>query len=107
LFNTETFVAGQTVIHEGEQGEKFYLIARGRVEITRGNGEERKRLAVLEDGDHFGEIALLNNVPRNADVTTLTPCVFLTLQRKGLHYVLAKHPEINARVRQTLKDRVR
>ncbi len=107
LFNTETFIAGQTLIHEGEQGEKFYLIVRGRVEITRGADEARKRLAVLEDGDHFGEIALLNNVPRNADVTTLTPCIFLTLQRKGLHYVLSKHPEINARVRQTLKERMR
>ncbi|MGO4347418.1 ABC transporter transmembrane domain-containing protein [Paenibacillus sp. MCAF9] len=108
LFNTETFSAGQPVIHAGDQGEKFYLIARGRVEVSRKDAnaiDGKLRLAILEDGDHFGEIALLNNVPRTADITAITPCVFLTLQRKGLHYVLSKHPEINNRVRQTLKER--
>ncbi|MCQ6562367.1 ATP-binding cassette domain-containing protein [Paenibacillus mendelii] len=108
LFNTETFAAGQPVIYEGDQGEKFYLIARGRVEVTRRSPDaeqERIRLAVLDDGDHFGEIALLENVPRTADVTTLTPSVFLTLQRKVLDYVLSKYPEIDSRVRQTLAER--
>lgn len=108
LFNTETAVAGQPVIAEGEQGEKFYLIARGRVEVSRHNAQAeggKQRLAILEDGDHFGEIALINNVPRTADITAITPCVFLTLQRKGLHYILSKHPEINERVRETLKVR--
>ncbi|MGO4548406.1 ABC transporter transmembrane domain-containing protein [Paenibacillus sp. 2TAB23] len=108
LFNTESFAAKQQVIQAGEQGEKFYLIARGRVEVSRKNTDVeggKQHLAILEDGDHFGEIALLNNVPRTADITALTPCVFLTLQRKGLHYVLSKHPEINDRVRKTLQER--
>ncbi|OXM85704.1 ABC transporter transmembrane domain-containing protein [Paenibacillus rigui] len=108
LFNTETAPVGQTVIYEGEPGEKFYLIARGRVEITKRSADAengRLRLAVLEDGDHFGEIALLENVPRTADVTALTPCVFLTLQRKVLYYVLTQYPEIDAHVRQTIKAR--
>ena len=60
---------------------------------------------MLEDGDHFGEIALLENVTRTADVSTLSPCVFLTLQRKVLYYVLSHYPEIDARVRQTLRER--
>ncbi|WP_134683676.1 ATP-binding cassette domain-containing protein [Brevibacillus migulae] len=108
LFNTETFEAGQAVIHEGEPGEKFYLIARGRVEVTKASPDAEAghiRLAVLEDGDHFGEIALLENVPRTATVTALTPCVCLTLQRKVLVYLLSKHPEIDAYVRDTLKER--
>ncbi|MNZ87948.1 putative multidrug export ATP-binding/permease protein [compost metagenome] len=110
LFHTETFAAGQPVIHEGERGEKFYLIARGQVKISRRDPEspdDHIQIAVLEDGDHFGEIALLDNVPRNADVTAISPSIFLTLQRKELDYVLYKHPEINARVRQTLKERRR
>lgn len=107
LFNTETFSAGQAVIHEGEAGSKFYIIARGKVEISKrplGNAE-RTRLAVLADGDHFGEIALLENIPRTADVTALTECTFLTLQRKVLHYVLSQYPELDARVREKLKER--
>lgn len=108
LFNTETVSAGQPIIQEGDVGEKFYLIARGRVEVTRKAPDTEAgftRLAVLEDGDHFGEIALLEHAPRNATVTALTPCVLLTLQRKVLHYLLAKHPEIDAHVRQTIKER--
>lgn len=108
LFHTETFTAGQPIIHEGEPGETFYLIVRGKVEITKVSPEAdtgRIRLAVLEDGDHFGEIALLENVPRTATVTTMTPCVFLTLQRKVLHYILSKYPDINTRVRETLQER--
>ncbi|MBW7475862.1 ATP-binding cassette domain-containing protein [Paenibacillus oenotherae] len=107
LFNTETFGTGDRVIHEGEAGNKFYIIARGKVEISKrpvGNAE-RTRLAVLADGDHFGEIALLENVPRTADVTALTECTFLTLQRRVLHYVLSQYPELDSRVRDKLKER--
>lgn len=108
LFNTETFDAGQSIIREGESGEKFYLIVRGSVEVTKVDPNAdtgRTRVAVLEDGDHFGEIALLENVPRTATITAMTPCVMLTLQRKVLHYILTQYPDINAYVRQTLIDR--
>lgn len=108
LFHTETFAAGQPVICQGDQGEKFYLIARGRVEVSKRSSTvpgSRIRLAVLEDGDHFGEMALLDNAPRNADVTAMTSCVFLTLQRKAFAYVLSQYPEIDARIRQTLPER--
>lgn len=106
LFHTETFLAGQSVIREGDPGDKFYLIARGRVVVTKQTPEkENVRLAVLEDGDHFGEIALLDNVPRTATVTTLTPCVLLTLKRKTLVLILSHYPSVDAYVRQTLRER--
>jgi len=109
LFVTETFDAGQAVIREGDSGHKFYVIVRGKVEISKRVGDEEEdlkmRLAVLEDGDHFGEVALLENVPRTADVTALTACTFLSLQRKALHYVLARSPEADARVREKLRER--
>ncbi|WP_301173263.1 ATP-binding cassette domain-containing protein [Brevibacillus nitrificans] len=108
LFETEAYTNGQAVIHEGDVGEKFYLIARGKVEITKAAPDSETgeiRLAVLQDGDHFGEIALLENVPRTATVTALTPCVFLTLQRKVLYYILSRYPEIDAHVRMTLAQR--
>ncbi len=111
LFNTENFAPGQSIIQEGEQGEKFYLIARGRVEVVKQlaspDGERSAmRVAVLEDGDHFGEIALLANVPRTATIRAISHCTCLTLQRKVLDYVLTHYPDIDARVRQTLQDRM-
>lgn len=109
LFNTERFDTGTTIIHEGDKGEKFYLIIRGRVEVlkqTKSEAGEQVRVAVLEDGDHFGEIALLESVPRTASIRALTPCIVITLQRKVLHHILSQHPEINQYVRKVLQERI-
>ncbi|USG63291.1 ATP-binding cassette domain-containing protein [Brevibacillus ruminantium] len=108
LFDSESCLPGQSVIREGESGEKFYLIARGRVEITKAASAPQEgiiSLAMLEDGDYFGEIALLENVPRTATVTAITPCVFLTLKRKALYHILSRYPEIDEQVWQTIMQR--
>ncbi len=72
----ERLDADRLVFEEGDEGDKFYILARGKVEVLTQKGE---RLAVLADGDFFGEIALIDDVPRNATVRTLVPCSFLTL----------------------------
>ena len=82
LFITERYSPGHTVVHEGDQGDKFYIIVRGRVEVTKIVADgSTQTVNVLEDGDHFGEIALLKSIPRIATVTTTISTVFLTLQR--------------------------
>lgn len=60
--------AGEMIIRQGDVGELFYVIASGTVEVD-GDGQE---LAQLIAGDGFGEIALLKNQPRNADVVSVT-----------------------------------
>jgi len=111
LFNTERYEQGATIIREGERGEKFYIIIRGRVAVTKEvvnelREREQVKLAVLEDGDHFGEIALLHNIPRTATITAITPCVVITLQRKVLQHMLRKHPELNSYVTKVLEERL-
>ncbi|MCZ3389712.1 MAG: MFS transporter [Actinomycetia bacterium] len=69
--------AGVTVITEGEEGDRFYLIADGAVRVTKVGRE----LNVLEPGDAFGEIALLRDVPRTATVVTIRATRLLSLQR--------------------------
>jgi len=111
LFNTERFEPGATIIHEGERGEKFYIVIRGKVEVQKqfkseaGQLEDRT-VAVLEDGDHFGEIALLRNVPRTATIKAQTLCVVISLQRKHLQHILSRHPEVNQYVQSMLEERL-
>lgn len=68
LSREERFEPGQTIFHEGDHGDKMYIVAEGSVMISKsipGVGEEA--LAFLERGDYFGEMAMIDDRPRSAD----------------------------------------
>ncbi len=95
LLVTENVPEDRWVIEEGDVGEKFHVIVRGSVAVSsRDDAGREQRLRVLQDGDHFGELALLHNEPRSASVRTLTPCVFLTLQRGQFNSLLERVPTL-------------
>jgi len=68
---------GTAVVREGDEGDRFYVVLDGRAVVSSG-GEP---LAELHPGDQFGEIALLHDVPRRADVTAATDLTTLSLGR--------------------------
>lgn len=106
-FVTEQYPANRFVIHEGDPGDRFYIIVRGRVEVLRNQeGEEPRQIAVLQDGDHFGEIALLRNVPRTASVRTLTPCVMVALPRGQFANLVGRSAEMRQRLEALLSERM-
>jgi CRP-like cAMP-binding protein len=94
--------AGTDVVKFGEQGTEFYLIAKGQVEVLSGEG---KRLVQLGDGDHFGEIALLRNVPRTATVRTLTDTLLLVLGRDVFMQALQADLSLSERAEQSARSR--
>lgn len=97
---------GEVVIREGEVGENFFIIVRGDVEVLTTTPDGRRvQLHRMDDGDYFGEIALLEDIPRTATVRTLTQCLFLTLNRGQFNELLAKSPEIRGRLEDELKAR--
>ncbi len=105
-FATELYSQAREVIQEGDPGDRFYLVARGRLEVLKNNGTgEASRVATLADGDHFGEVALLRDAPRNATVRTLTPAVLLSLSRGQFTRLIARYPDIRARLTATVVER--
>jgi hypothetical protein len=69
--------AGEEIVRQGDVGDRFYIIDRGRVEVT----ADGRSVAELGPGAYFGEIALLRDVPRTATVRTLDETRLLTLER--------------------------
>ncbi|HZV55277.1 MAG TPA: cyclic nucleotide-binding domain-containing protein [Rhodocyclaceae bacterium] len=71
----------QVVVREGDPGDFYYLIERGRCQVTRRVAGDQLELAELAAGDAFGEEALIAETRRNATVTMKTPGVLLRLSK--------------------------
>ena len=63
---------GETIVREGERGDRFYVVLSGLLNVTQEDLGERR---LLRPGDAFGEVALAMGIPRTASVRALTPAV--------------------------------
>ena len=109
FFSTETFQRGREIVRQNDPGDKFYIIARGRVEVRRTEEQSgiTAEVAILQDGDFFGEITLLTGFPRTATVRTLTACTCLSLQRGQFNKLLERFPELKRQVSEIALQRLR
>ena len=90
--NYEFFEKKQVVFNCGEIGDKFYIILSGKVEVSIIVPDPRRfvTVAILEDGQSFGELALLKESPRNATITCITECHMAVLTKLDYLRVLGK-----------------
>jgi cAMP-dependent protein kinase regulator len=90
----EEFPAGTVVIEEGAPGECLYILKSGEVEVfASGSQKEKVSLAMLKEGDYFGEISLITGRPRTASVKTLRPSELVRLGKEDFDRIVALHPE--------------
>ncbi len=94
-FRTEEVTLGNNLVIEGKERNKFFIIAQGQVEVlSKGAHGSDLRLALLTEGEFFGESDLVSETPSEVTVRTITPCIFLTLSRKRLEEALAVRPSL-------------
>jgi CRP-like cAMP-binding protein len=93
---------GKVLCREGEPAQEFFVIIEGEVEVTR----QGRRLSTLSDGDFFGEIALLEDIPRTATVTAKKPLRFFVLTRQAFWGMVDRNPEVERKVLRALAKRV-
>jgi HEAT repeat protein/MFS family permease len=91
----EEYLAGETVVSQGDAGATLYILARGSASVSiAGTDGASKRIAELGPGECFGEMALFDDQPRSATVVTLTDAAMLTLDRDRFSTLVMQRPEI-------------
>jgi CRP-like cAMP-binding protein len=98
---------GEAVIQEGDTGTSFYVVATGRLAVTRRDehGDEVV-LGRLGEGDFFGEMALLSGAPRSATVAAEDACEVLELRADVLADIARRHPHLAESLRRFYRQRL-
>jgi ATP-binding cassette subfamily B protein len=106
-FAAEHVAPDRVLVRQGDPGDRFYLIARGTVEILRVDADGTQRvLNVLRDGDYFGELALLERGVRTASVRSRTACVVLSLGSQQFERLLADESTIRESIQRIALGRL-
>lgn len=95
--------AGRVLCEEGAVGQEFFLILDGTAAVRR----RGRKIAMLSRGDHFGELALLSRLPRNATVTAETDMDLLVLNQREFATVLEEVPRLSAKLLEAMALRLR
>lgn len=99
---------GQQIVAKGDPGESMMAVLRGRVAIGATSPDGRQLvLSVLQVGDVFGEIALLDGKKRTADATALADCEILIISRRSFWSLLERRLELCVDLMLVLCDRLR
>ncbi len=98
---------GEAIVRQGEMGESIYVIQSGEVEVIQRKGDKEFCLAVLGEGDFFGEIALLDQEAHSASVHALGEVRVLTLEKRGFLRRIHEDPSLAFKIMQKMSRRVR
>jgi len=108
LAKRRTFRSGEVIFHREDPGQVLYVIKEGKVKISliSPDGQEIS-LVVFGKGECFGEFAILDGLPRSADVVALEKVECYTLQRSDFHNAIMKNPKIAIQIIEVLTRRLR
>ncbi len=102
------FPKDAVIFEEGSVGDYMYLIREGQVKVTKMSDDGREKiLEMLEPGDFFGDMSLLDREPRSASVKTTLACMLLALSRQDFLDLLRQNSEVSMEMLRVLSRRLR
>ena len=101
------YSAGEVIFHQGDLGTEMFIIQEGQVHIIKNLAGGSHILSRLDKGDFFGEMAVLESVPRSADAIAVTDVKTLVINGTRFDEMLRKNPEIAVRIIRKYSERLR
>jgi CRP-like cAMP-binding protein len=101
--NAEPFAAGQTIFEAGDRADRMYVVAAGAVEIRVGDIVVER----VEPGGIFGEMALIEHLPRSATAVTIGETKLAPIDQRRFLFLVQNHPFFALEVMQVIAHRLR
>jgi CRP-like cAMP-binding protein len=104
----QNYKKNSVILSEEETGSALFVIAEGKVKISRSSGDDKEViLAILNESDFFGEMSLLDGMSRSATVTSIDDSKLFIIQRTEFLELLRKYPDVSVALLTELTKRLR
>jgi thioredoxin reductase (NADPH) len=100
------FLAGQTIIREGDPADSFFVLTRGAASVRQNGPDGEREIATLKPGDFFGEIGLLTGTPRHATVRATAPTEVLELDAEGFRELVESSQATKEHLQASMQERL-
>ncbi len=104
-FLLERYAAEEVVVRQGDPGDKLYTISRGQLDVSITHSGGQQHVAMLNEGDYFGEMAVLTGEPRSATVRTTLPTQLYSLAKSDFALLMDRVPGLRQSVEPTIATR--
>ncbi|QTR53225.1 MULTISPECIES: cyclic nucleotide-binding domain-containing protein [Thiothrix] len=103
----ERYLVGEHIFDQGQFGDHMYVLQAGRVGISLRTGNRSECLAELGAGECFGEMNLLDDLPRSATAYALEDVIVFALEKQRLRQLILRCPELSLGIMRSLSLRLR
>jgi CRP-like cAMP-binding protein len=103
----KVYADGECIFKEGEEGTRMYVVQSGKVKITKKTPTEDITIAILDEGEIFGEMAIFDRQPRSATVTALHKARILSIDKTKLFQMVERDPTLVFKMIESMSQRIR
>ena len=103
---TRSYSADTMIFSEAQSGSDMFIIQSGEVKITKIVNGTEVTLAILQKGDMFGEMALLENKPRSACAIAHKDCTLMVINHQNFNHMVTTQPQLISRLTTTFAERL-
>jgi len=103
---SRVFKPGEIIFSEYEPGDTFYLIQSGKVKLMQCTGENERTLDILQPSEMFGEMAILENLPRSATAIAVDEVTVIELNAQNFEILMLGNPQIALKLLRIFSKRI-